>query len=116
MTRAAEQEAAPEKRSWRERLKSGLGLSRTKLSGALTGVFRRRVLDQEALDELESALLMADVGVDATQHLLDELRIRYRKAGGDADPRALLRGAFGDLVRVLEAPVEIGPTRPFVIR
>jgi fused signal recognition particle receptor len=113
--RAAEQEAAPEKRSWRERLKSGLGLSRTKLSGALTGVFRRRVLDQEALDELESALLMADVGVDATQNLLDELRIRYRKAGGDADPRALLRGAFADLVRVLEGPVEIGRARPFVI-
>src|SRR5690348_8484856 len=42
-----------EKRSWRERLKSGLGLSRDKLSGALSGVFRRRVLDEAALEELE---------------------------------------------------------------
>jgi fused signal recognition particle receptor len=104
-----------EKRSWRDRLKAGLGLSRDKLSGALTGVFRRRVLDDEALDELESALLMADVGVEATQYLLDELRTRYRKAGPGADPRALLRGAFADLVRTLETPVAIGATRPFVI-
>ncbi len=107
--------ATPEKRSWRERLKAGLGLSRDKLSGALTGAFRRRVLDDEALDELESALLMADVGVEATQYLLDELRTRYRKAGQNADPRALLRAAFADLVRTLEAPVEIGAARPFVI-
>ena len=106
---------ASEKRSWRERLKSGLGLSRDKLSGALTGVFRRRVLDDAALEELESALLMADVGIDATAHLLEELRARYRKSGGNADPRELLRAAFADLVRTLEAPVVIGAQRPFVI-
>ena len=104
-----------QERSWRERLRSGLGLSREKLSGALTNVFRRRVLDDEALEELESALLMADVGIDATQTLLEDLRARYRKAGGNADPRALLRAAFADLVRGLESPVEIGATRPYVI-
>lgn len=108
-------EAPAEKRSWRERLTSGLGLSRSKLSGALTGVFRRRVLDDAALEELESALLMADVGVDATRYLLEELRSRYRKAAGDADPRTLLRAAFADLVRTLEAPVDIGTARPFVV-
>ena len=107
--------SSSERRSWAERLKAGLGLSRDKLSGALTGVFRRRVLDDQALDELESALLMADVGIDATSHLLDELRARYRRAGGDADPRALLRAAFADLVRKLEAPVMVGDARPFVI-
>jgi len=107
--------SSTERRSWTERLKAGLGLSRDKLSGALTGVFRRRVLDDQALDELESALLMADVGIEATSHLLDELRARYRRAGGDADPRALLRAAFIDLVRKLEAPVMVGDARPFVI-
>ena len=64
------------------------------LSGALAGVFRRRVLDDEALEELESALLGADVGVDATAHLLEELRSRYRRAGPEADPRELLRDAL----------------------
>jgi fused signal recognition particle receptor len=107
--------ATASRRSWGERLKAGLGLSRDKLSSALSGVFKRRVLDDQALEELESALLMADVGVEATQHLLDELRSRYRRAGEGADPRALLRSAFADLVRTLEAPVTVGATRPFVI-
>jgi fused signal recognition particle receptor len=58
---------------------------------------------------------MADVGIDATRHLLEELRTRYRRAGGNADPRALLQAAFADLVRTLEAPVMGGEARPFVI-
>ena len=103
------------KRSWSERLKAGLGLSREKLSGAITGAFRRRILDEQALDELESALLMADVGVEATAHLLEDLKARYRRAGADADPRALLRAAFADLIRPLEVEVAIPATRPCVI-
>lgn len=103
------------KRSWAERLKSGLAASRDKLAGALGGVFRRRVLDAEALDELETALLMADVGVDATQHLLDDLKLRYRKAGENADPRALLRAALVDLIAPLERPFAVGAARPFVM-
>jgi fused signal recognition particle receptor len=112
---AGDAPAAREKRSWSERLRSGLGLSRERLSGAVATAFRRRVLDDEALEELESALLMADVGIDATHTLLEDLRARYRKAGGSADPRALLRAAFADLVRGLESPVAIGDVRPYVI-
>jgi fused signal recognition particle receptor len=106
---------AASRRSWSDRLKAGLGLSRDKLSGALAGAFRRRVLDAQALDELESALLMADVGVEATEHLLEDLRARYRRAGDNADPRALLRAAFADLVRPLESETDIPATRPWVI-
>jgi fused signal recognition particle receptor len=73
------------------------------------------VLDDQALDELETALLTADVGVEATQHLLEDLRVRYRRAGAGADPRALLRAAFADLIRPLEADVVIPATRPFII-
>lgn len=105
----------PVAKSWSDRLKSGLGLSREKLSGAITGAFRRRVLDDQALEELESALLMADVGVEATNHLIEDLRARYRRTGGSGDPRALLRAAFVDLVRPLEADAVVASDRPFVI-
>jgi len=104
-----------ETRSWTERLKAGLGLSRGRLTGALTGVLRRRKLDDEALDELETALIAADVGVDATTHLLDDLKARYRRAGPDADARAVLRDALAALLAPLEAPLVIGAERPFVI-
>ena len=47
------------KPSWTERLKAGLGLSRAKLGSALTGVFARRKLDAESLEQLEEALLIS---------------------------------------------------------
>lgn len=106
---------APDEPSWGERLRAGLSTSRDKLSGALGGVFTRRVLDDEALDELETALLTSDVGVDATAHLIDDLKNRYRKAGAGADPRALLRDAFCDLLAPLEQPFVVGAARPWVV-
>jgi len=108
-------DAAAEPQGWRARLKAGLGLSRGKLAGALTGVFRRRALDDEALETLEGALLEADVGVPAASHLIDDLRARYKRAGPDADPRAVLRDAMTDLLAPLERPLVIGAARPFVI-
>jgi fused signal recognition particle receptor len=107
-------DAAPRK-SWTERLKSGLAASRDKLSGAVTHAFRRRTLDAEALEELETALIGADVGIDATATLLADLAERYRRAGADADPRRLLNAALRDLVTPLEARFAIGDARPFVI-
>ena len=103
------------RRSWTERLKAGLGLTRVKLAGALTGVFARRKLDEEALEELEAALLTGDVGVDATAHLLADLQVRWKRAGDDADPRTELAGAMADLLAPLERQLVIGPERPFVI-
>ncbi len=112
---APDAEPADERRSWRDRLRAGLSASRNKLAGALGGVFRRRVLDDEALEELETALLMADVGVDATAHLLDDLKARYKRAGNDADPRALLREALVALIGPLERPMAVGVDRPWVV-
>jgi fused signal recognition particle receptor len=104
-----------EQTSWAERLKAGLAASREKLSGALGGVFQRKVLDEEALEELETALLTADVGVGATEHLLADLKARYRKAGADADPKALLRQSLLALIEPLEQPFVVGQARPYVI-
>jgi fused signal recognition particle receptor len=107
--------AEDEQKSWAERLKSGLSTSREKLSGALAGVFQRKVLDEEALEELETALLTADVGVGATEHLLADLKARYRNAGTDADPKSLLREALLALIAPLERPFVVGQARPFVV-
>ena len=113
---AAAPSAAEPKLSWRDRLKAGLGLSRERLAGALTGVFRRRTLDDEALVDLEAALLQADVGIDATSHLIDDLPERYRRAGPDADPRRVLRDAMAALLAPLERPLTVTNARPYVIR
>jgi len=103
--------AAPPKKSWSERLKDGLSRSREKLTVALV----RRTLDDETLEELETALLTADVGMPATRHLLDDLAARWKRAGADADPKTVLKAALLDLVAPLEAPLAVTDARPFVI-
>jgi fused signal recognition particle receptor len=104
-----------ENRPWVERLAAGLARSREKLAGALGGVFARRRLDAETLDELESALITADVGIAATQHLLNDLSARWKTAGGEGDPKSLLKAALVDLLTPLERPLSVGSARPFVI-
>jgi fused signal recognition particle receptor len=103
------------KTPWTARLASGLARSREKLAGALNAAFSRRTLDDETLDELESALITADVGVPATRHLLDDLAARWKRAGGEADPKSLLKAALLDLIAPLEQPLVVGDARPFVI-
>jgi fused signal recognition particle receptor len=106
---------AADTRSWSDRLKDGLARSREKLAGALSGVFARKVLDDETLEELETALIMADVGMPATEHLLADLRARWKREGGDADPKTLLKRALTDLIDPLAKPLVITDARPFVI-
>ena len=104
-----------EKKPWTARLKEGLGRSREKLAGALTSAFVRRTLDDQTLEELETALITGDVGMPATRHLLDDLTARWKRAGADADPKTLLKAVLADLLAPLEKPLVVTEARPFVI-
>src|ERR1051326_2698245 len=79
-----------ERTSWSERLRAGLEATRSRLSRPLTALVGRRPLSEEAIEELETALLSADVGVPATERILADLRARWKCAGDEAEPRALL--------------------------
>jgi fused signal recognition particle receptor len=108
--------AAPDQgKSWSDRLKDGLARSRDKLSGALSVVFARKTLDEATLEELETALILADVGVPAAQHLLADLSARWKRSDGNADPKALLKASLNDLLAPLAKPLVVTAARPFVI-
>src|SRR6185369_424759 len=111
--RKDEPQEPQETRPWRERLAAGLARSREKLAGAFGDVFARRKLDAATLEDLETALIAADVGVAATQHLLEDLSARWKAAGGDGDPKAMLKKALADLLAPLERPLVVGSARPF---
>jgi len=114
-TASDEAPAEPERRSWKDRLKASLGLSRERLARPLAGLFTRQKLTEEMLEEFEAALLLADVGMPATQHLLDDMRVRWKRAGSDADGKTVLKDSLVALLAPLEQPLTIGPQRPFVI-
>jgi fused signal recognition particle receptor len=104
-----------DERPWTERLRSGLGLSRERLARPLAAVLGQRGLSESSLEELETALIGADVGVAATERLLADLRARWKRAGPAADARALLKDSLAELLGPLERPLVIGEARPFVI-
>jgi fused signal recognition particle receptor len=107
--------ADPDTRSWSERLKQGLGRTRELLTRPITLPFGRKALSDEALEELETALIAADVGMPAATHLLDDMKQRWKRQDADSDPRDALRASLSALLAPLEQPLVIGAARPFVI-
>ncbi|MGQ0522955.1 MAG: signal recognition particle-docking protein FtsY [Betaproteobacteria bacterium] len=103
---------------WLDRLKQGLAKTRQQLNTQLSGLFSPgRKLDEELYDELETVLLVADVGVSATDDLLATLRARARREGfTEAQQlKSALREALLDLLRPIAVPLDISRHRPFVI-
>jgi fused signal recognition particle receptor len=82
------------------RLKARLSRSTAKLSDELRGLFRGRNIDAELLEDLETRLITADVGVEATQLILEDLRARVARHEL-ADVEALLSALRDDLTRIL---------------
>ncbi len=82
------------------RLRDRLGRTRSALAGYLRGA-RGRKIDDETWDELEEALLLADVGLPTTQRLLDAVRARVKEGSdADADVVQLLRREVVDVLAV----------------
>ncbi len=106
--------AAP---SWRERLFQGLARTRAQWGGKLKSIFARGKVDDELLEELESLLLTSDVGIEATTHLLEELK-KAAKRDKLETPQAIqqaLAEALLEVLQPLEQPLEIGGHKPYVI-
>ena len=105
--------AEPTKRSWMARLRQGLARTGQNLGGLFVGV----KVDESLFEELESALIMADAGVEATEILLTALRARVRKdrLADAAQVKTALRDILTEHLRPLEKPFPSLPSRPQVI-
>ncbi|HEY5850785.1 MAG TPA: signal recognition particle-docking protein FtsY [Lysobacter sp.] len=105
--------AAPGKTGWRERLRG------SSFARSFGGLFSRNPkLDDDLIDEIETALITADVGVGATSQLIESLRKRM-KAREFADAQALLSALRADLLAMLRPvaqPLQIDTdAKPFVL-
>ncbi len=111
----AEPQPAPaeQKRNWLTRLKDGL----SKTSSSLTTLFVGAKIDEDLYEELESALIMADSGVEATQHLLGALKrkVKDEKLTEAAQVKAALKVLLVELLRPLQKPLELGRHQPLVM-
>ncbi len=103
---------APARRSWRDRL-SGNSFAR----GLSTLFVRHPRLDDELLDELETTLITADVGVEASTELVEDLRRRMHKREFADAPALLaaLRQALVALLKPVEQPLDVRGRKPSVV-
>lgn len=101
------------------RIKQGLSRTSTQFSEGLGNLLLgKKAIDDELLEELETQLLVADVGVEATTEIIDNLTAKVqRKQLADSDALyASLQGELLNLLKPVEAPLNIEKTHtPFVI-
>jgi fused signal recognition particle receptor len=105
------------KTSWLGRLRAGLGKSSEKLTGAIGGLFTGRKLDQAAINELEDALITADIGVSTAVKLTAAVaKTRFDKDVREDEIRGALADEMTAILEPVAQPLEIDPAhKPFII-
>ncbi|MEP9374619.1 signal recognition particle-docking protein FtsY [Mesorhizobium sp. KR1-2] len=110
--------AAPEPRlTWFQRLKQGLSRSSKELSGSIAGVFTKRKLDEDTLEELEDVLIRADLGMETAIRITDALSSsRYGKDVSDTEVRTIMAEQVEKVLKPVAMPLELDLShKPHVI-
>ena len=107
----------PKKIGWFQRLKAGLTKTSAKLSQDIVGIFTKRKLDAETLQELEDSLIEADLGVETAMRITEALaKGRYNKEIAPAEVRAVLAAEVERVLGPVARPLLlVGEHRPHVI-
>jgi fused signal recognition particle receptor len=92
--------SAAEERSWFERLRTGLRKTGSNITSVLAGT----KVDEAVFEDLESALLVADTGIEATSHLMTALRARAKRERIETQEQ--LKSALAELLVELLVPLE----------
>ena len=105
------------KRSWLQRLTSGLKRSSDQLTGGITSLFTQKKLDAATLDELEDILIQADFGLETTAAITETLkRERFDRDVSAADVRAVMASEVEKVLAPVARPLVVdGTQKPFVI-
>lgn len=105
------------KQGWFQRLKSGLSRSSSNLQSNIASVFTGRKLDASTLEALEEALISADMGVETSMELAENLsKARIGKDLSEEDVRQILAGQIAEILEPVARPLVINPDhRPEVI-
>lgn len=99
-------EQPSEKKNWFSRLSDGLSKSSAKLSDGVTGIFTKRKLDDDTLEELEDLLITSDLGVAAASRVIAALaKDKFDKEISDGEVRAALAEEVARTLTPLEKPL-----------
>ena len=116
-TPPADLEQDTDQRGWFGRLKDGLSKSSNRLGDGITGIFTKRKLDEDTLQELEDILIQADLGVDTATRITDLLaESRLDKDISTSEVQEVLAQEVQSVLEPVARPLEIDTqAKPFVI-
>jgi fused signal recognition particle receptor len=102
---------------WLQRLRQGLSRSSRELSSSISGVFTKRKLDEDTLQDLEDVLIRADLGVETALRVTDALASgRYGREISDAEVRAVMATEVEKVLAPVALPLELDLShKPHVI-
>jgi fused signal recognition particle receptor len=105
------------KKGWLSRLREGLTKSTRRVTESITGLFTKKKLDQQTLDELEDALIQADLGVSVAARLVEKLgKERFGKEVTDEEVRAAFADDIAEILQPVAVPLAIDPVhKPHVV-
>lgn len=105
------------RKSWFQRMREGLARSSRELTGNIAGVFTKRKLDEDTLQDLEDVLIRADLGVETALRITDSLASsRYGKNVSDEEVRAIMAEEIGKVLTPVAQPLELDLShKPHVI-
>jgi len=106
-----------EKKGWLSRLREGLSKSTKKVAESITGLFTKKKLDQQTLDDLEDALIQADLGVAVAARLVGKLsKERFGKEVTEEEVRAAFADDIAEILQPVAVPLTIDAARkPHVV-
>ena len=103
--------------NWAARVREGLSRTRDNFGRRLSGLWGGGKIDEAVYEEMETVLLTADSGVNATSWLLDELRRKVKRDGltDAAQLKGALQEALVDLLEPLAQALDTARNKPFII-
>ena len=103
--------------SFTEKIKTGLTKTRENLSSQLTNLFQNKKIDESFFEELEIILLTADVGIQATEILIQQVRLKVKEDNvqDESKLKGILKHCLAEILMPIESPLKINDNPPFVI-
>ncbi|MDC6484565.1 signal recognition particle-docking protein FtsY [Methylophilaceae bacterium] len=103
--------------SFTEKIKKGLTKTRENLSAQLTDLFKNKKIDEAFFEELEMILLTADVGIKATEMLIQQVRLKVKEDNiqDESKLKLILKNCLAEILITIESPLKITGNLPFVI-
>lgn len=105
------------RQTWFQKLRDGLSRSSRELSGSIAGVFTKRKLDEDTLQDLEDVLIRADLGMETAMRVTDALASgRYGKDVSDLEVRTIMAQEVEKVLKPVALPLELDlSVKPHVI-